>query len=120
MPITYSRRRTSSGRKSRMPRAGSVLVILESRQRQTLLLLVLARLVGVRHLAVLVALEKEHLRDPFVRIDLRRQRCRVGNLERHEALPLWLERRDVDDEAAPGVGGLTDADREHVAWYPEV
>src|SRR2546425_11517850 len=47
-------------------------------------------------------------------IDLRREGRRVGDLERHEALPLRLERRDVGDDAAAGVGALADADRQHV------
>src|SRR5271157_2538854 len=37
-----------------------------------------------------------------------------------EALPLWLERRHVDDDAATRISGLTDADGQHVAWDPEV
>jgi hypothetical protein len=40
---------------------------------------------------------------------------RVADLEGHHALPLGLERSDVDDDAAAGVGGLAHADRQHVA-----
>src|SRR6187455_1304905 len=113
MPMTWARRRTSSGRKSRMPRAGSVRAILrdvlQPRQGQALLALILALLVRVRHLAGFVALEEEHLRDPFVRVDLGGKRRRVRNLEGHVAFPLGLERRDVDDEAAARVGRLAHA-----------
>src|SRR4029450_3326775 len=44
------------------------------RQRQTLLLEVFPFLVGVRPLAGFVALEEEHLSDPFIRVDPRGQR----------------------------------------------
>src|SRR6185436_4638111 len=108
-PMTWARRRTSSGRKSRMPRAGSVRAIeigggLQARQGQALLPLILALLVRVRHLALFVALEEEHLRDPFVRVDLRGERRGVRDLEGDVALPLGLERRDVDDQPAARVG----------------
>src|SRR6187551_3899328 len=104
-PMTCARRRTSSGRKSRMPRAGSVRAIeraatLQARQGQALLALILALLVRVRHLARLVALEEEHLRDPFVGVHLGRQRCGVRDLEGYVAFPLGFERRHVDDQAA--------------------
>src|SRR4029079_16259923 len=80
--------------------------VLQPRQRDTALALVLSGLVAVRDLARLVAFEEQHLGDAFVRIDLRRQRRGVADLERHVTLPLGLERRDVRDDAAPRVGGL--------------
>src|SRR5687767_8536870 len=125
-PMTYSRRRTSSGRKSRIPRAGSVRAInagwsgpggasLHPREREPQLPLILALLVGVRDLARLVALEEQDLGDPFVGVHLGRQRRGVRDLERDEALPLGLERGDVHDQAAARVGGLANAHRQHVA-----
>ena len=53
---------------------------------------------------IFVAFEEQHLRDAFVRVDLRRQRRRVRELERHIAFPFRLERRDVDDDAAARIG----------------
>src|SRR5438034_2379339 len=60
------------------------------RERDLALRLVLALLVAVRRGAGLVALEEEDLRDPLVRVDLRGNGRRVGDLERRGALPLRL------------------------------
>src|SRR3989454_8479576 len=89
----------------------------ELRQRDARLRLVLALLVLVADLALvaLVRREEQHLRDPFVRVDARRQRRRVGDLERHVTFPLRLERGDVRDDAAPGVGALADRSEEHTS-----
>src|SRR5581483_6576326 len=84
------------------------------RQGDALLSLVLAAAVAVRNLAHLVGLDEDDLGDALVGIDLGGQRRRVGELERHVALPLGLERRDVDDDAAARVGRLAEADREDV------
>src|SRR5689334_13913254 len=54
---------------------------LQLGQGELRLRLVLALLVGVRDLAVLVALEEEHLGDALVGVDLRGQRRGVGDLE---------------------------------------
>jgi glycosyltransferase involved in cell wall biosynthesis len=51
----------------------------QPRQRDPGLLLVLPRLVLVRRLARLVALEEQHLRDALVGVDLRRQRRRAAD-----------------------------------------
>src|SRR6186713_3115351 len=67
------------------------------RQRHTRLLEVLPLLIRVRPFARLVALEEQDLRDAFIGVDLRRQWGRVRDLERDEAFPLGLERRDVHD-----------------------
>src|SRR5215211_1584945 len=66
----------------------------EPRQRHPVLLLVLPPLVAVGHLRRL-ALEEEHLRDTFVRVNLGGQRGCVGDLESHETLPFRLEGRNV-------------------------
>ena len=73
-------------------------------QRDAPLALVLAAAVLVRGLADLVRLEEDHLRDALVGVDLGRQRRGVRELERHVALPLRLERRHVDDDAAARIG----------------
>src|SRR5688572_14219655 len=96
------------------------LALLHLRQRQPVLLLVLALLVRVRDLAGLVALEEQHLRDALVRVDLGGQRGRVRDLQRDDALPLGLQRRHVHDDAAARVGRLAQADDQHVARDAEV
>src|SRR5215831_135731 len=93
---------------------------LDLGKRNALLSLVLAAAILVRRLAHLVRLEEDHLRDAFVRVDLRGQRRRVRELERDVALPFGLERRHVDDDAATRVRRLAEADREHVPWDTEV
>src|SRR5262245_57332074 len=62
------------------------------RQGHAALAHVLAAAVLVARLALLVRLEEQHLRDALVRVDLRRQRRRVRELERDVAFPLGLER----------------------------
>ena len=54
----------------------------------------------VRGLADLVRLEEQHLRDAFVRVDLRGQRRRVRELERHVPFPLGFQGRYVHDDSA--------------------
>src|SRR6266849_2012301 len=56
----------------------------------------------------------------LVRVDLGGQRRGVADLERHVALPLGLEGRDVRDDAAARVGGLAHADCEDIARDLEV
>src|SRR5690349_7069582 len=92
------------------------------RQGDTDLALVLAATVAIRRFADVVGrgLEEDHLRDAFVRVDLRGQRRRVREFERDKALPFRLERSHVDDDAAAGIGALPQADRKHVAWNAEV
>ena len=85
------------------------------RQRDPGLPLVFAVAVFVRRLARLVGLEKQQLRDTLVGVDPGRQRRRVRELQRDVPLPLRLQRRHVDDDAAAGVGGLADAHRQHRA-----
>src|SRR3954454_2974412 len=94
--------------------------LLDSRQRNAALSLVLAAAVAIRRLARFVGLDKDHLRDAFVRVDARRKRRGVGELERDVPFPLRLERRDVHDDPAAGVGGLAEADSEDIARNTEV
>src|SRR5215472_13484253 len=89
-------------------------------QDDSLLSLVLAFAVGVAGFADFVGFEEDDLAEAFVGVDAGRQwRC-VRNLERDETLPLGLERRDVDDDAAAGVGAFTNADGQHAAGNLEV
>ena len=98
----------------------STIRVLDARQRDFLLLQVLALLVAVRDLARLVALEEQDLRDTLVRVDLGRQRRRVGDLERRGPLPFRLEGRDVDDDAAARVGAFSQTDGHHVSRNSEI
>src|SRR2546427_2709286 len=84
-------------------------------QDDALLRLIFSLLVFVRGLASLIRLEEDDLAKAFVGIDPRGQRGGIGNLEGDEALPLGLERCDVDDDAAARIGGLPEAYREHTA-----
>src|SRR4051812_44187012 len=90
------------------------ICLVDLGERQAGLVLVLAALVGVADGAGLVALEEDELGDPLVGVNLGRQGGGVADLERDLAAPLGLDRRDVDDDAATGVGALADADGQHV------
>src|SRR5688572_25734855 len=94
--------------------------LLQSWQRHPDLLLVLAALVPVGNLRLLFAPEEEHLRDPLVGIDLRRQGRGVRYLERHIAFPFRLKRRDVGDDATARVRRLADRDGQDVSRDTEV
>src|SRR5438132_5338968 len=78
-------------------------------QGEDLLGLVLALLVRVGGLGLLVALEEEHLGDALVGVDLGGQGRGVRDLERDDALPLRLEGRDVHNDPAARIRGLTHA-----------
>src|SRR6185369_18054235 len=79
-------------------------------QRDAALALVLAAAVLVARLADFVALEEEDLRAALARVDLGRQRCGVGELERDVAFPLGLEGSHVHDDSAARIRALAQAD----------
>src|SRR6476620_6259889 len=58
--------------------------LLQLRQHDALLCLILSFAIGVTGLADLIRLEEDNLAQPFVGVDLCRKRRRIGNLERHE------------------------------------
>ena len=91
-----------------------------ARQGDAGLSLVFARAVFVGDGAGLVGLEKQHLRDAFVRVDFRRQRRGVGKFQRDVAFPFGLKRGDIHNDAATGVGAFAEADGEDVARDTEV
>src|SRR5882724_10742939 len=93
---------------------------LDGGEHDPLLALVLPLPIRVRRQARLVRLEKQHLGDALVGVDLRGQRRGVADFQRHEPFPLGLEGRHVGDDAATGVGGLPHADGENVAGDLEV
>src|SRR6266436_331330 len=76
---------------------------LQPRQHNTALRLVLPLLILVTHFAILIRLKEKHLAQPLVRINLRRQRRRVADLQRHKPFPLRLKRRHVHNNPAPRI-----------------
>src|SRR6266849_8675325 len=93
---------------------------LELRQNDSLLILVLALAVRVTGLAHLVGLEEQNLAQPFIGVDLGRQRRRVRDLERHKALPLRIKRRHIHNNAAPRISRLADTNCQHISRNLEV
>src|SRR3546814_7548195 len=79
-----------------------------------------ARAIGIADLARLIALQEKELARAFIGVDLGRKRRGVGKLQRHMAFPLRLQRRHVHDDAAPGIGGLAEADHQHIARDAEI
>src|SRR5262249_41113183 len=73
------------------------------RQRQPLLILVFALLVGVAGLAHGLSAEEQNLGDAFVGVNLGGQRSRVADLDGNLAAPFRLQRRDIYDDAATGI-----------------
>ena len=84
------------------------------------LALVLAAAIFIAGFAHFVGFKEQHLRAAFASVNLGRQRRGVAELQRHIAFPFRLERGDVDDDAAAGVGALAQADGEHIARDAEV
>lgn len=84
------------------------------------LLHVLTATIGVAGLARLTGLEKDHLGQPLVGVDLCRERSGVGNLKGDMPLPLRFEGGHIHDDAAACVGRLADADGEDVTGNAEV
>src|SRR3954468_4567709 len=95
---------------------------LELGQGHPGLLLVLALLVGITGLAnvVCVGLEEEDLANPFVGVNLGGQGSGITDLEGNVAFPVRLERGHVGYDPAPGVGGFTHTDGQHVPRNAEV
>src|SRR5437899_9757241 len=87
----------------------------DKRQREALLILILSFLVRVAGPAGRRREQEQNLRDPFTRVDLGWQGGRIANLDRHSAAPFRLQRRHIDNDAAAGIGRLTDANGYHVA-----
>src|ERR1700730_1351824 len=94
--------------------------VLELRQHDSLLILVLALTVRVTGLAHLVGLKEQYLAQPFIGVDLGRQGRRVRDLECHKALPLGFKRRHVDNDAASRISRLADTNCQHIAGNLEV
>ena len=74
----------------------------------------------VTGLAYLGGEEKDNLGEAFVRVDSRRQWRRVGNLQGHMPFPLRLKWSHIHDDATAGVGGLAQADRQHIGRNTEI
>ena len=85
-----------------------------------MLALVFSATVLVRYFAHLVRLEENNLGDPFIGVDLRRKRSRVGKFQRDVPLPLGLEGGDIDNDAAAGISGFSQADSEDIAGNAKI
>ena len=93
---------------------------LSFRQRYAGLTLVFAPSVFVTRGANFVRFEEQHLRAALARVDFGGQWRGVAEFQRHKALPLWLKRRHVDDDAAPRVGAFPEANGEQIARNAEI
>ena len=96
-----------------------VRVAVDAREGESLLILILAALVGVADGADAIRLQKQHLCDAFVGVDARGQWGGVGDFDCHLPAPLGLEGRDIDNDAAAGVGALSHAHCEHITRHGE-
>ena len=85
-------------------------VTVDSRESQAALILILAAFVCVTGRANAIGLEKQHLCNAFVGINLCWEGSGIGNFNRDLAAPFRLERCDVDNNSAARIGGLADAD----------
>src|SRR5438874_8167473 len=94
--------------------------MLQPRQDDAALGLVLAFFVFVADFASVVGLEENYLAEPFVGINFCGQRSGVADFESDEAFPFRFERSDVDDDAATRVSGFADGDGEDVAGDAEI
>src|ERR1700685_2664188 len=93
---------------------------LEFRQHDSLLRLILPLLVLVRNLALFIRFEENYLAQSFIRVNLRRQRSRIADFQRHKSFPFRLERRHVHDNPAARVRRLPHADRQTIPRNPEI
>jgi hypothetical protein len=82
--------------------------------------LIFAAAIRVRRFTNFVAFEKQHLGDAFVRVDFRRQRCRIREFERDVPFPFRLERRDVDDDPATRISGFAQTHGQDAARNAEI
>ena len=94
--------------------------MLQAGQRDAALAHIFARLIGVADLRRTFAAQEEELADALARIDLGGQRRGVADLDRHLPLPFRLQRRDVDDDTAAGIGRFAQADDQNVARNAEI
>lgn len=85
-----------------------------------MLALVFAAAVFVGGFADFVGFEEEDLGDAFVGVNLGGHGGGVGEFQCHVAFPFGFEGRDVDNDAAAGVGALAEADGHDVARDAEV
>ena len=84
---------------------------LHAGEDDSLLGLVLALFVLVGNLADFVGLKEDYLGQALVGVNLCGERSGVADLEGDETFPFGLERRDVDDDSAAGVGEMCIRDR---------
>jgi len=90
-------------------------ILLNEREREPRLILVLALLVRITGPAHGLGLQEQDLGDPFPGVDLRGEGRRVRNLDGHAAPPLGFQRRHVHDDPAMRIRALADAHGDDVA-----
>src|SRR5581483_6438390 len=83
-------------------------------EREALLVLVLALLVGVADLADVLGLEEEDLGDALAGVDLGRQRSGVADLDRDATPPLRLQWCYVHYDADARIGRFADTNRDNI------
>lgn len=93
----------------------SPLTSIDPGQCQSPLILVFATFIGVTYGTNSISLEKNHLRDTFVGIDLGWQRRSIANFHGDLSTPFRLQRRDIDDDPTTGIGALTHADHQNLS-----
>ena len=81
---------------------------------------VLATALFVSHLTLLIGLIKQHLSHAFIGINLGRQRRGIGKFQSDMAFPLWLQWRDVNDNAAARIGGFAQTNCKYVFGNAEI
>lgn len=95
----------------------SCLFTLNEGQGESRLILVLALLVGVTFLAWRCRLEKNQLGNPLAGVNLSWQGGCVADFYGHPTPPFRLERSDVHNDSAAGIGAFTNTNAQHVPWY---
>ncbi len=88
---------------------------VDARECQAGLILILAALVCVTYGADVLGSQEDHLGDAFIGVNLGWKRRGIADFDGDLAAPLWLKRRDIHNDAAAGVGALTNADGKDVA-----
>src|SRR5690554_888219 len=67
-----------------------------------------------------IRLEEQHLGHTFIGVDLGRQIGGVGEFQGDLPFPLRLQRSDVNDDSATGVGALAQTNGKNTPWNTEV
>src|SRR5687768_14277207 len=74
----------------------------------------------VGYLTLFVRLIEQHLGNTFIGVNFGGQRRGVGKLESYMAFPFGFQRRDIDNNAAPRIGGFAQANCQYITWDAEI